>query len=478
MRFKLNHFRILILTILTGFICVIDASAASNGHTVVIDAGHGTIVNSREYEGPTELAIAHKLKSRLEADGYKVIMTRTSNKQALGGLTRGAEYQDLRARAKIANNAGAEMVISIHSDALAVDSFHVLYPDVDVADKYGEKSTHIRNYLNIAKAMSSKVHEGMRSSGFRAWRAPHGEAYNNSNNKEGWGKPFMISAHSKAPVITVEVYGHNSKSLRDKYAQSATQDKVAQALQKGINSYFAVTPKPVAAQAAGQPAQAQPAPNEPTAADASTPKERDPDCPPEAPSAGPGEGEDYRGRIAQAFIAEFSRRTEALDAYNAPESDYGGEDIITGKGECALPIPGNSRVISGLTGKRGKAQHRGYDFSAPTGTKMVSVMAGTVVLVEDFGFRDGSGHWGNTSQNGGFGNLIRIKHDNGVYSEYHHVRTGSVGVKTGERVEKGQVIAQVDHNGWSSGAHLHFQMMNQNSSTAGYFDPGKCLGLK
>ncbi len=480
--FKTRFFGLVLL-----MVCLFtaQAKAAGNGHTVVIDAGHGTVVNNRPIEGPTELEIAKKLQARLIADGYKVVMTRTQNGQALGGHTSGKEYVDTRARAEIANRAGAEMVVSIHSDNLKVDAYHILYPDVAGPDKYNVTSPHIDNYLSVAKTMASKINGAMLSSGFKSVRPPHGEAYNNSNDKLGWGKLLMISAHSKAPVITVEVYGHSNPTLVEKYKQASVQDKVAAALQRGVNNYFSVAPKATSAQTTTDPktTQASGATTNTVASSAveTSPKvDRGDKCPPESetPAEGPAAGQDFRPQVAQAFMAEFSRRTEASDFYNAPTSDYGGEDIITGKGECALPIPGNTHVTSGLTGKRGRAQHRGYDFGAPTGTKIVSVMAGTVVLVEDKGYKDGSGYWGNTSQNGGFGNLIRIKHDNGVYSEYHHVRTGSVGVKTGERVEKGQVIAQVDHNGWSSGAHLHFQLMNQNSSTTGYFDPGKCLGLK
>lgn len=461
-------------------------AASSNGHTVVVDAGHGTMVNQRPgTEGPTELAIAEKLSARLKQDGYRVVMTRTSNGQALGGLTSGPEYKDTRARAAIANAAGAEFLLSIHSDDYKSDAYHVIYPDVIGPDCEGVANiTHINNYLTIAKQMASKIDSGLTSSGFNRQRAPHGEAYNNTSNTRCLGDPFMISAHAKVPDITVEVYGHKSSSLIQKYSQSSTQDKVAAALEKGVNAYFAVAPATTNNQpAAAQPASVQPTANTPaTLTPTPQPKiDRGDKCPPDAPTAGPVEGSDYRAQIAQAFMAEFSRQTETLDQAGAPTSDYGGEDIITGSGDCALPIPGNSRVVSGLSGLRGQAQHRGYDFSAPTGTKIVSVMEGEVALVEDQGYKDGSGYWGNTSQNGGYGNLLRIKHNLGgkvVYSEYHHLRTGSIGVKVGNKVVKGQVIAQVDHNGWSSGAHLHFQLMNQNSSEQGYFDPGKCLGLK
>ncbi|MFH1910204.1 MAG: peptidoglycan DD-metalloendopeptidase family protein [bacterium] len=455
---------------------ILRAEAAGNGHVVAIDAGHGTIVNKRDYEGERELAIAQKLKARLEADGYRVIMTRTSNKQILGGLTGGAERDDLRERAKIINAGGAEMTVSIHSDDYATDTYHVIYPDVTVKDKYGKGVSHPGNYLANARQMATKVSDAMHSNGFRMQRAPHGEAYNNTNDVAGRGKPLMISAHTKNPIITVEVYGHNSSALRQKYAQSAAQDKVAVALQKGVNAYFGTSPKtqnPVAAAEKAQLAQNQNLPITPK-------KDRNPNCPPEASAAGPGAGEDYRAQIAQAFMAEFSRRTEAWDEYNNESTLYEGQEILTGSGDCALPIPGNKHIISGLTGKRGKARHRGLDFSAPTGTPVVSVLDGVVVLTENQGFKDGTGRWKSTAQNGGYGNLMRIRHQyNGqtVYSEYHHLRTGHFMVKQGDTVTRGQVIGQADHNGWSSGSHLHFQMMTQNSSSSGILNPTKCLGL-
>ena len=192
---------------------------------------------------------------------------------------------------------------------------------------------------------------------------------------------------------------------------------------------------------------------------------KDPRCPKEQPAAGPMAGEDYRAEIAQAL-------QEQLQVQNA--ANYGSGQNITGQGQCALPIPGNTHA-SGWGGYRGKAQHRGYDFSAPTGTPVVAIMDGEVVLSEDF-FQDGTGKYGSTSQNGGYGNRIKIKHDNGLYSEYHHLSHGSL-LPVGARVKKGQTIAKVDNNGWSSGSHLHFQLMNGPSTESDWINPQACLGI-
>lgn len=57
------------------------------------------------------------------------------------------------------------------------------------------------------------------------------------------------------------------------------------------------------------------------------------------------------------------------------------------------------------------------------------------------------------------GNFIRIKHDN-VISLYFHLKGGSIRVKRGQKVKKGQVIAYMGNSGHSYGAHLHFEVRN------------------
>lgn len=54
------------------------------------------------------------------------------------------------------------------------------------------------------------------------------------------------------------------------------------------------------------------------------------------------------------------------------------------------------------------------------------------------------------------GNYIEIQHGNGEISKYGHLAYGSILVKVGDIVEKGQVIATVGKTGYVTGAHLHF----------------------
>jgi murein DD-endopeptidase len=65
-----------------------------------------------------------------------------------------------------------------------------------------------------------------------------------------------------------------------------------------------------------------------------------------------------------------------------------------------------------------------------------------------------------SSIGGGFGNHIVLALNGGSYAFYGHLKPGSIRVRQGERVRKGQVIAQIGNSGNATGPHLHFQMMD------------------
>jgi murein DD-endopeptidase MepM/ murein hydrolase activator NlpD len=56
------------------------------------------------------------------------------------------------------------------------------------------------------------------------------------------------------------------------------------------------------------------------------------------------------------------------------------------------------------------------------------------------------------------GNYVVIRHPGGEFSDYAHLRQGSVKVKAGDKVTRGQVIGQVGHTGNTTEPHLHFQL--------------------
>lgn len=66
--------------------------------------------------------------------------------------------------------------------------------------------------------------------------------------------------------------------------------------------------------------------------------------------------------------------------------------------------------------------------------------------------------------NKGYGNYIELKHGNNIITKYCHLMYGSIKVKVGQIVEKAQEIGYMGDTGYTFGAHLHFQVI-QNGNT-------------
>jgi len=88
--------------------------------------------------------------------------------------------------------------------------------------------------------------------------------------------------------------------------------------------------------------------------------------------------------------------------------------------------------------------HPGVDLSANYGEPVRAAAAGTVV----------SAGW----EAGGYGIKVDIDHGNGYHTWYAHL--SSVDVHPGEHVYKGETIAAVGSTGFSTGPHLHYQVMH------------------
>jgi murein DD-endopeptidase MepM/ murein hydrolase activator NlpD len=90
------------------------------------------------------------------------------------------------------------------------------------------------------------------------------------------------------------------------------------------------------------------------------------------------------------------------------------------------------------------AQHPGVDFSAPTGTPILAAGDGLVLRAE---------------YDSAYGNFIEIAHTDQFVSKYAHA--SKVHVKAGQRIQRGQVIAEVGNTGRSTGPHLHYEISHQ-----------------
>lgn len=63
-----------------------------------------------------------------------------------------------------------------------------------------------------------------------------------------------------------------------------------------------------------------------------------------------------------------------------------------------------------------------------------------------------------------YGNYVKIKHGNGYYTLYAHLKYGSVAVQKADKVSKGQVIGYMGATGHCTGAHLHFEVRNTSDT--------------
>ena len=116
--------------------------------------------------------------------------------------------------------------------------------------------------------------------------------------------------------------------------------------------------------------------------------------------------------------------------------------ISSGFGMRSHPISGNWK------------QHKGTDFAAATGTPIRAAGDGVI----DF-----------AGVQGGYGNVVVIKHWANYSTAYAHMSRFANGMKKGAKVSQGDVIGYVGTTGWSTGAHLHYEFRVAGEAK----DPGK-----
>jgi murein DD-endopeptidase MepM/ murein hydrolase activator NlpD len=107
-----------------------------------------------------------------------------------------------------------------------------------------------------------------------------------------------------------------------------------------------------------------------------------------------------------------------------------------------------SRITSGFSSSRyhpvlrEMRAHRGIDYGAPTGTR---------VRVTGDGVIDFSG------AQGGYGNVVTVRHPGEKTTVYGHLSKIAPGMKKGARVQQGEIIGYVGATGLATGPHLHYE---------------------
>ena len=167
---------------------------------ICVDAGHGGLdagaVNGGKYEKAVTLATAKILKKELEANGFKVILTRDTDKALM-----------LQERCDISNKANADFFISIHCNSST-------NADADGIETWRYPTTSNKAFAdNIQKRMIEAV--GARNRGV----------------KEG---AFYVIKNTKCPAVLVEIgfISHAEESI--KLFKTYYQTDIANAIVKGV----------------------------------------------------------------------------------------------------------------------------------------------------------------------------------------------------------------------------------------------------
>ena len=168
---------------------------------------------------------------------------------------------------------------------------------------------------------------------------------------------------------------------------------------------------------------------------------------------------DHAGRI---LAAEFAIRNQRLQAFyfsdgRARDGYYTETGKSMKKAFRKSPVE-FSRVTSDYTLARFHPvfglwrAHRGIDYAAPLGSKVMATAEGMVEFAGD---------------RGELGNLVILRHYGRFLTYYGHLSAFASDLAAGNKVGKGQVIGFVGMTGLTTGPHVHYEFRVDNGSTGG-----------
>ena len=161
---------------------------------------------------------------------------------------------------------------------------------------------------------------------------------------------------------------------------------------------------------------------------------------------------------AAKYKSEYEKAQKQMEAENernkaANISRNSAGQTVTYNASSATkmqwPIPAGGRISCyyGYRTDPAPSNHTGIDIAISTGTAIIAANDGTVTFA--------------AYSSNGYGNYIDINHGDGSATRYGHC--SKLYVKAGQKVKRGETIAAVGSTGWSTGPHLHFEVMINGS---------------
>jgi len=216
---------------------------------IVIDAGHGgkdpgTIGKSGLREKDVNLDIAKRLSKLLRADGFDIVMTRSTD-----------NFISLERRVTIANNSKVDLFVSIHSNANRVrslnglevyyissninDSKRALYCAQNSALNFDKSCFAYSPSLNLKATLWDMVNTSNRAESVRLARDVCSVIDGSLNTKVIGikGAPFYVLKGTHMPAILIET-GFLSNAREERLMKNAYyRQQIAESIEQGIQRY-------------------------------------------------------------------------------------------------------------------------------------------------------------------------------------------------------------------------------------------------
>jgi len=208
--------------------------------TICLDPGHGGKDAGYHYGAHNEkiytLALARELQAQLQAAGYKVLITRSTD-----------EYVDLPARPALANRRGADLFISLHFNCSTIDASRVQGPETYCITPVGASSSNAQGEgANHGPAVANRVEQ---KSLWLAYEVQHSLVSRlGTEDREVRRARFAVLRDATMPAILIES-GYMSHPVEGrKIFSTAYRRQLATAILRGIQDYQRLTvPRAVAA---------------------------------------------------------------------------------------------------------------------------------------------------------------------------------------------------------------------------------------
>lgn len=204
----------------------------AQGTVICVDPGHpseisdGMVVQNGTTENHCNWVVALLLKKRLQQDGYRVMLTKQTERQTVTN----------RRRAEIANAGQAQLMVRLHCDTGSGTGFCLYYPDTPGRHERttGPSAQVCRGSRRAAYTLRAGLAAGLRGA-----LQDNGVKTDRSTAVGRRYGALVGSIYSRVPTVTVEmVYLSNARDARFITSEAGRQ-RMADALAEGVRRFVA-----------------------------------------------------------------------------------------------------------------------------------------------------------------------------------------------------------------------------------------------